>query len=355
VDRVEAQYVLRRIRPGRRDASLLAKALTIYHSNTPHLEATATNEIQYWSERYNSEFTDQLYLFVLETDGQVIGFAECVHFTAKQFVILDYMSIDETKKSVGVFFIFYELIREFFVQNSIHYDFLVAELLKTNDTEFTESSELWKALMALEQFRLLDAEYAQLQLGQTKYDTQTPARLMIGVESGVESLRRETYLMLVQTIVTDHYVRWYAPFQNEEEKREYQAEADRQLGVIKTALATKDRVQLSALPAVVLPTGSIRSTYASNSKFIAIETVSYVVLLAALISSKYFLNTSVMDLLLLAVGALFVRMAILAVFVPEANNPLRMSIEALGTLLGKKHPIAGESSKKPANKRKSVK
>lgn len=355
MDRIEAQYALRRICPGRRDVSLLAKALTIYHSNTPHLEATATNEIQYWSERYNSEFTDQLYLFALEADDLIIGFAECVHFTNKRFIILDYMSIDETRKSVGVFLIFYELIREFFVKNSIHYEFLVAELLLTHDAKFTESSELWKALMALECFRLIDADYAQLQLGQTKYDTQTSARLMIGVESGVGSLRRETYLMLVETILMDHYVRWYAPFQSEEEKQEYQAEAVRHLGAINTALETKNRVQLSVLPALVLPNGSIQSTYSSNSKFIFIETVSYVVLLAALISSKYFLNTSVIDLLLLAVGSLFVRMAILAVFVPEANNPLRLSLDALSALLAKKHPIAGKSSKNPSKKRNSIK
>lgn len=348
---VEVHYVLRRLRSTRQDPEPLANALVVYHTSTPRLEATATNEIQYWADHYNEKYDDELFLFSLEANGSVIGYAQCVSFTAQSFVIVDYMTVDEKHKTVGIFLIFYEQIIDYFLAIKLHYDFIVAEILQESDGSYTDSSEFWRTIMALERFRVIDAEYHQLQLGRTKYDTQMPARLMIGAGGYITSLRRETYLMIVETLLFQHYLRWYEPFQTLEEVAEYRAKAQAIFDSIRSTVGVRDRLQLSPIPGLVLPRGSLNGTYKTNKGLILFESISYLVLLAVLIASTMAFRLNATEVLFLAIGALLVRMALLSVFVPEARTPLHASLSALQTLMGKKDSVAGKTAKKPPRKR----
>lgn len=351
LDALETHYLLRRIRPERRDAAYLVKALAIYHANTPHLELTSTNEIQYWAEKYNTSFDDQLFLFSFECNEDIIGFAQCVYFSSAEIVVLDYMSMEESYKTVGSFFIFYEQIKSFLTQEGIQYNYMVSELLKDSEENFTESSDVWRTMMALENFRVIDAPYEQLQLGKNKFDTQLPGRLMIAVESGTESIRRETYLMIVNTLFFDHFVRWYEPFLTEEENIGYRTSATKKFNIIRSAINSQERISLSAIAPMSLPTGSIKTNKAPTVRFIAVESISYVILLVVLLAAQYFLKTSAVELIILAIGALIVRMTILSIFVPEAKSALGSSILVLGALLGKKNTVTRKPPKRPSDKR----
>jgi hypothetical protein len=105
VTSLELHYVLRRIRSAQQDPELLARALVVYHTNTPQLEATATNEILYWADHYNEKHADELFLFSLEINNTVIGYAQCVSFVDQSFVIIDYMTVENgTRPSESSFF-----------------------------------------------------------------------------------------------------------------------------------------------------------------------------------------------------------------------------------------------------------
>jgi hypothetical protein len=351
VTALELHYVLRRIRSSREDPELLAKSLIIYHTSTPQLEATASNEIQYWADHYNEAYDDELFLFSLQSNGVVIGYAQCVYFAAQNFVIIDYMTVDEKHKTVGVFLLFYEQIKEYFTLFDFRYDFIVAEIIQESDGTYTQSSEFWRAIMALEDFRVVDAEFHQLQLGRTKYETQLPARLLIGGRGTLTSLRRETYLMIVETILFNHYLRWYKPFQTAQEATDYGAKAQVVFDSIRKAVGARERLHLSPIPGVVLPRGSFNGSYKSHKNLIIFESLSYLLLLIVLIGSTVALQLSATQVLELAIGALLVRMALLSVFVPEARTSLKVSLSALQGLLGNQNSVTRKSTKKPSRKR----
>jgi hypothetical protein len=348
VQSLDLTYSLRRIRSARQDPVLLAQALSVYQANTPHLEMASTNEIQYWADHYNSEFDDDLFLFALQINGATIGFAQCVRFLDENFTVLDYMTVAKEHKTVGVFLLFYEQICAFFRAGRTESDYVVAEILLNPNGEFTDSSEFWRGVMALERFRVIDAEYHQLQLGRTKFETELPAKLMISASDEVKTLRRDTYLLVVEAIFFKHYLRWYKPFQKQGEAAEYRAKAQKNYDGIRASLSN-ERLSLSPLPGISLPTGTLQSSYRANKGLIVFETLSYILLLILLVSGKVFLNLGATEILVLAVGALLVRMALLSVFVPEARRSLEVSLDALGQLLGKKNSVARKRTQRPSD------
>ncbi len=346
---VDLHCILRRIQSAREDPELLAKALAVYRANTPQLEATSSNEIAYWSD--HSPDGDELFLFALEINGAIIGYAQFVAFKEKNFVIIDYMTVEEKHKTVGIFLLFFEQIRDYFDRVNLRYDFIVAEILQESDGIYTQSSEFWRAVMAFERFRVVDAPYHQLQLGRTKYDTDVPARLLVAAGTDMSSLRRETYLMIVETILFEHYLGWYRPFKTDEEAVAYEAKARAVFQSIKSNVGERDRVSLSPIPGVALPNGSLNGTYRSSKNFILFESLSYLVLLVVLVGSTMAFKLNATEVLFLAIGALLVRMAFLSVFMPEARSSLDASLVAFLGLLGKKNTVAGKSAKKPVRKR----
>jgi hypothetical protein len=350
VTRLEFHYSLQRIRSAQQDPELLAKALIVYHANTPQLEATSTNEILYWADHYD-ECDDELFIFALAINDVVIGYAQCVSFTEQSFVIIDYMTVDERHKTVGIFLLFFEQIKEFFLSIGLRYDFIVAEILQEADGAYTQSSDFWRTIMALERFRVVDAQYHQLQLGRTKFDTQVPARLMIGAGTDITTLRTETYLMIVETMLLRHYLRWYRPFHRDDEASAYEAKAHAIFEAIRASLSSKERVQLSPIPGIILPKGSFNGAYRSQKGLILFESLSYLLLLALLVGSTMVFRLNATEVLLLAVGALLVRMALLSIFVPEASTSLKASLAAFQALLGKHDSVASKRPKKSSRKK----
>jgi hypothetical protein len=341
----ELNYCLRRLESSQQDGDVLARALAIYHADTPHMEATATNDFLYWIDRYNDKFEDKLFMFALQVNGAVVGFAECVYFTDQNFVVIDYMTVDDRHKTVAVFLQFYELIREFFREKAIFYDLVVAEILLDNEQKYTESSDFWRAVMAFERFRVVEADFFQPQLGRTKYETALPARLLISLDDA-SSFDRQTYMMIVETIILRHYVRWYEPFFNKAELTAYREKAEATVESIRASVGARPQLQLSEMSPVVLPSGSVQARYRSSAKFIAYESISYVILLAMLVTLRVGFSVGALEIMILAIGALFLRMALLSVFVPEAREVVANSLSALSLFLGKKQPVARDSAQR---------
>ena len=345
-DNFESRYVLRRIRSSTRQAADLAKGLIIYHSYTPRLEATNTNEIQYWCDKYTEQLEDEFYLFVLDLNGEIVGFAQAVLFVAEQFVALDYMTLRDQNRSAATFLTFYELIRSYCEAEGAQFNYFIAELLQETEGVFTVSSEFWRSIMALERFRVIDAPFRQLQLGRTKFETNVPSRIIIDVGSDVRTLPRDSYVMIIRALVLRHYLRWYVPFLGAEEYASYETAANELLKRICNEVRAGD-LPLSTINGTMVPVAPMLGSYKSNTRLIAYESMSYIVLLAVLVTARVALSLGATEILLLAVGALLVRLALLSVFVPEASASLHASLSALSLLLGKKNSVARKRSKKP--------
>ena len=331
----EVRYSLQRIRSARQDGALLGRALAIYEANTPRLEATASNEMLWWVDRYNREYSDELFIFALMINGEVVGFSECLHFYEEEFVILDYMTIAESKKSVASFFQFFELIKTYFDTIELRYRFIVAELVREHDGALTASSEFWKAMMALERFRLADADFVQLQLGRTRFETKLPARLLFSSDADITSLTRQTYLMVVRTVIMRHYTRWYRPFFSDAEADSYALAAGAAVDSIERALGTRQRIELSGEAQFVLPAGTVPVT-TEEGRLTAYAWGGGTMLGAALVTDWLVSGMNLVRLSIVALGGLLVHALCLPIVLPKARQLLRRIIGGLSRLLHQK-------------------
>src|SRR5262245_44802451 len=157
----------------------LVTALEIYSRLTPLHDRTNTNEILYWHERYNSTFEDELQLFVVYVDHEIAGFVECLHFKARRTVVIDYVTIEPSRRDVGLYVLVLQAIVRHFT-NAATIDFFVTELTKTVGQERLSPEEfLWQETLKLTGFKTAHAPYKQPKLGPDNYESDSAGYLVI--------------------------------------------------------------------------------------------------------------------------------------------------------------------------------
>ncbi|HEV2853218.1 MAG TPA: hypothetical protein VHC97_10485 [Thermoanaerobaculia bacterium] len=210
---IETTYSLRLFENAKKDESALADALNLYVLHTPPQERTSSNEILYWFSHYNDQFEDRLLLFGFYRNGALIGFAELAWFLEEKIVVLDYMTIQEEYERNNTFFEFLDQLKSFLERNRFEFDFIVTEIpYSSHDAMPDESSRLWIQLLRIHGFGLVHAKYQHPQLGKYNLESATPGALMLFARGGTRSIKKESYILIVDTILFKHYLRWYKPF-----------------------------------------------------------------------------------------------------------------------------------------------
>jgi hypothetical protein len=190
----------------------LASALNIYSHLTPIHDRTDTNEIIYWSERYNKSFDDELVQFIIYADQEIIGFSQCVHFKSRNIVVIDYVTIDEKGHDIGLYVLALQIIIRHFLA-SANVDFFVTELTKPLEQEKLSADEFhWQETLKLTGFKTAQAPYRQPKLGLENYESNRPGYLVILPTDDADTILKETFISIVRLIYFDHYFRWYEPF-----------------------------------------------------------------------------------------------------------------------------------------------
>ncbi len=190
-----------------------AKALRIYSQNIhPNLK-TSTNEIAYWLDHYNSASQNKLYLLGFYCDGLLIGFAQFVYLKEERLIVFDYLVIDSPYRSMENFAGCMAILKRFIEREKLEFNYAIAEVGFLSEN--SEPSEYSKSLLRLFKFAgggILNASYYQPPLGPTNHDSEMRAALVMFSYGKVDFVSNETYMDIVDSIYTKHYLRWYEDF-----------------------------------------------------------------------------------------------------------------------------------------------
>lgn len=209
MDHSRATYTLERITgPG----PVLTEALRIYSQEMPTSIRTASNDIVYWSDRYEKSFGDELILFAFRLDNELIGFAQLVLFVDEKILVSDYIAIRLGYRRYYVFFQFVEQIRLYLDANQKEYDIAVAEVASFSlQDEPHEDGRVLIRLLKQAGFGVLKARYFQPPLGLRNPESMMRATLMILRNDPADCIQKETFLSIVRLLYYKHYLRWYEP------------------------------------------------------------------------------------------------------------------------------------------------
>lgn len=221
-------------------------ALDIYIRSVPRNEKTNTNEIMWCLD--NSDKFDKftLFLFGLELNNKIIGYAELALIKSTRYITIDYLLIDEAYKTHSALYTFLLLIVEFFSNIKLDYDFIGIELL-TNDNGDVSKEDLSE--FELEGFRVVNTLYIQPCLEINNYDSQHRALLLIYQRNTSNRIiSKDTYLSIVHSIFMDYYFEWDCCFlKNEAEKNGHYNKLQKIYDEIKNSL-TEDSIILNGYP-----------------------------------------------------------------------------------------------------------
>lgn len=227
------------------------EALDIYSSHTPLSVKTDTSDISYWIDRYNKEFEDRFFVFGLYEDESIIGFSQLVYFKQARLVMIDYMAIDEKRRANSAFYSFTDLIRCELRDLKLDINFIITEIeYDLCKKKPTENGTVMIRLLKQSGFGVLKAEYFQPKLGFNNTESAPCAVLMIDVRSSKDSITKESYLKIVNTIYFNHYLRWYTPILKQEELACYKQELDELYTKIVSALSNKNKVDINGYKSI---------------------------------------------------------------------------------------------------------
>lgn len=196
------------------------QGLNIYSRNIESSIRTSTNEIIYWVDQYNKTFNDSFFTFGLYQNNTLIGFTQVAHFKSELILAIDYMVIDELYRGNNTFYVFVNLIREYFIDFEIN--FVIAEIVYNNiGLEPSEKARYLIRLLKMAHFKVIKAPYFQPMLGTSNIESEMKAVLMLYSSGEFDQIKKETYELIVNTIYYKHYLRWYDEFLSDKNKADY--------------------------------------------------------------------------------------------------------------------------------------
>jgi hypothetical protein len=326
---IRSTYELERIRdPG----PALTDALSLYSRHVSSAIRTATNDIVFWASEYNRRFGDELFLFALRLNGQIVGFAEMVFFSEQQLLVIDYMVIKEGHRHHSAFFQFADHIRDYLDTHGVRFNAAVTEIgnFSEGDQPSDESRKLIRLLKLLG-FGVLKARYYQPPLGLSNPESLMRSTLMILRDDSRDAIKRETFLRIVRTIYYSHYLRWYEPLPGCDSSA-YRKEIDGLFALVESH-APEGSVRINGWPDMCPdqhdgdPAGGL--VLASSGAYVAM--VLCVILVLAWVGFAF--NLGCRSLAVLVVISLVTVLAILSVFSRRAMGVFNKVLASLHRLL----------------------
>jgi len=188
----------------------LGAAMSLYAKHTPPHLKTPTEEIAYWSERYNRTFKNILMQYGLLSNNKVIGFCEITLFPHKRFIMADQIVVHPHQRNITIFSAFIDLMIEDLDQRDHEYDFAAVEIpLAHGSNEPYASERLMMRLLKFHGFGVVKQYYEMPNLDPASSEAEGSAYLMLYVKGGTSAIASTTYVKILETIVYEHYLDWY--------------------------------------------------------------------------------------------------------------------------------------------------
>jgi hypothetical protein len=224
------------------------KALKLYSENIEPSYRTDSKEIMYWIENYRKKFKDSFYALGFYYNDIMIGFSELAYFVDEKFIIVDYIVIDKNFRRNNTFFEFIHQIKEFLSKENLVFNYIVCEVgCYFENVEPPEASKLIIRLLKQNGFGVVKCRYYAPRLGLTNYESEVIAILMIYGNETIKQIKKETLLLIINSIYYKYYFRWYKVFMNEKEIITYKSMLDSLMLKIEKGLNHKEIIDINGL------------------------------------------------------------------------------------------------------------
>jgi hypothetical protein len=172
----------------------------------PHNLCIDSNELIYWLDNYNINFTDNLYCYVIKQNNIVIGWLQFTHFINK-FIFLDYLIVEEEYRTTKIMKEIYKQLTTIIKQ--IKCDTIILEC----GYEMNQHDAIVR-LYEIFGFKQFEFNYKEPKLDVDLKNKilsweELPSTLMY------QNLNNEEVdgFDIVHTIYFNHYLRWYSLYE----------------------------------------------------------------------------------------------------------------------------------------------
>jgi hypothetical protein len=255
---MDITYKIRHIKDDQdKDLSYLLK---LYIENTDPCIKTNPNEIIYWLNNFEKrKGNDTFWILALYMNNKPIGFCQMIYFNNLKIVFVDYCVIDPEYRG-RAFSEYTYLIRDFFSEKSIDLNYFVTEIAFYSYNNIPSQTALKLIrLLKMSGMKVIKAPYTQPELGLENHESKMNATLMIWINGkGINqvSLKKETYIEIVQAIFYNHYITWYDAFMTYNEMSIYRKNIDNIYESIKKEINKEDSILLNGEPYMFEPSNT---------------------------------------------------------------------------------------------------
>ncbi len=205
---------------------------------------TNTNEITYWMSQRNSHSSFEVFTFSLLLNNEVIGFSMMTYLQNSKAMIFEYISLVSQYRVNTVFLAFINLMQNYPMEKGIDVNYFVVEISNKEDgTSIDKESRLFKKLICLEDYGIINVNYSVLPLGLDD-EGSFDAKIHIKSSDKITSMKRKTYLDIVSSIYFDYTVNWYKAFLDVKEVESFEESAKSYFKLIKRKCDNKDNIEI---------------------------------------------------------------------------------------------------------------
>lgn len=208
-----------------------SEVLKVYNSEIAANLKTSINEIQYFASNPDIQKNRKMFFLGLYYDDNIIGYCQAGYIKGIATIIIDYFVIKKDYLKNGIFYPLFNLVLQYFTDQIVEYNYIVIEAAQNMIGKSVD-----QRLFFLEGFGMVDALYRQPYLGIQNKESNFDFQLMLYTSSPVTSIKKETYLQIVEGIYFQHYLDWYKHFMSEHDLEEYSEHLKAQYNIIEEKL-----------------------------------------------------------------------------------------------------------------------
>lgn len=221
------------------------EAMKVYLRVIPADVKTDTNEIAYAVDHPVGTNGRRMFFFALRYQGNTIGFAQFAYLPKQKIIFMDYLAISGDYKKNSIFYPFFSMLMLYFNDIGLNYDYFITEIgAQNHDEAVDEDSAFLRKVLAMEDFKIIDARYKQPCLGIQKQESNIDAHLYLKTSAPIYTITKEFYSSLLHEIYYEHYDQWYQVFLGDEEYTQYHQHIDNQYGQILESLQNGQSIKL---------------------------------------------------------------------------------------------------------------
>ena len=312
-------------------------SMKLYADNIGTSSLTSTSEIAYCIDNYNTLFSDAKFIAAGFYQNKLLaGYCQFVYMTDEKLIIIDYLVIDKKFRGLNTFYTFIEKIKEFVESNNFSVRFLIGEInIQHNTSQSIPQKGLTLIrLLKANNFGVIKNEYYQPMLGIANFESVQRSILMLYPYDQYGTLKKETYLSIIECIYFKHYERWYRLFFNESQIIKYTQHLHELNEKIKASIEKESMISLEGYNDIFGESEPF-TPKVRKIKNAAILSIGFTILLSGLVIiallSKRYLHIEFQDQLYFLIAAASLYLIFLSLFLDSASKLVNKIFDKLSS------------------------